>query len=666
MKVMMGWIALCLFMPGPAPAQSKPDAVPGQVVSFDKWLNEEVGYIISEKEKDVFLKLKTDKERQVFVEAFWKQRDPNPATPDNEMKTEHYRRLAYANEHYAEGATPGWKTESGRYYIIFGDTLKPAGWRMKMSVIEGVRAGAAEPPKAVTSSSLSYGLTATLKTEVGLAEALKQIERTFNFGSARMLTEADFQWRTAKPEKDFHIFRLDGKEYAVFVTPLDLVRKLSFRLEVYEQGEKGKTNLLDTEFAAQEKTTTVFGFEDSKGTSYFLAFQMLGWLGETMVDGKLVQLPMAGQPPLGAGGEPVRIMGELKPPRLIKLVDPVYPEVAKKARVEGMVILEATTDSDGKVINTRILRSIPLLDQAANDAVRQWLYEPMLIKGKPYGVVFTVTVRFTLDGAKAGVAGGVEGGRLERVLPVERPSQVVGGVVGGAKPVVGVVVGSEGPPPVIPIAAAGAEPKLVKKVDPVYPEKARQARVEGVVIVEATINPSGHVTNTRILRSIPLLDQAATAAVKQWIYEPAVVDGKPIAVSFTVTVRFKLDEKTKGEVIWKNDAAAGGVVGGVAGTEGGKLEPVRATGDIQPPKLLTQVDAKYPEEARSAKVEGTVILEVETDVYGRVANIKVLRSIPILDQAVIDAVRQWVYEPMIINGKPRGCIFTVTVRFTLK
>ena len=61
-----------------------------------------------------------------------------------------------------------------------------------------------------------------------------------------------------------------------------------------------------------------------------------------------------------------------------------------------------------------------------------------------------------------------------------------------------------------------------------------------------------------------------------------------------------------------------------------------------------------------------MILEAETDIYGRVASIKVLRSIPLLDQAAIDAVKQWTYEPMIIDGKPRGCVFTVTVRFTLK
>jgi len=93
--------------------------------------------------------------------------------------------------------------------------------------------------------------------------------------------------------------------------------------------------------------------------------------------------------------------------------------------------------------------------------------------------------------------------------------------------------------------------------------------------------------------------------------------------------------------------------------------PVRAGVEIKPPKLIKKVDPVYPEIARQARVEGAIILEVTTDIYGRVQRVKVLRSIPLLDQSAIDAVRQWVYEPMIIDGRPRGIIFTVTVRFKL-
>lgn len=92
---------------------------------WDKWLNEEVVYIISKKEREVFLSLQTDKEREKFVENFWLIRDPTPGTPANEFKDEHYRRLEYANKVLGRGSTrPGWMTDMGRVYIILGEPLE--------------------------------------------------------------------------------------------------------------------------------------------------------------------------------------------------------------------------------------------------------------------------------------------------------------------------------------------------------------------------------------------------------------------------------------------------------------------------------------------------------------------------------------------------------------
>ncbi len=97
----------------------KPEELPP---IFKKWLEEEVVYIISSKEKDIFLQLETDRERKIFIEAFWRIRDPNPSTPENEFKTEHYSRIAYANKMFGRD-TPaiGWRTEMGRIYIILGE-----------------------------------------------------------------------------------------------------------------------------------------------------------------------------------------------------------------------------------------------------------------------------------------------------------------------------------------------------------------------------------------------------------------------------------------------------------------------------------------------------------------------------------------------------------------
>ncbi len=86
---------------------------------WKKWLDTDVVYIITDEEKRAFKQLKTDEERQQFVEQFWLRRDPTPDTEENEYRDEHYRRIAYANDHYASGI-PGWKTDRGMIYIKYG------------------------------------------------------------------------------------------------------------------------------------------------------------------------------------------------------------------------------------------------------------------------------------------------------------------------------------------------------------------------------------------------------------------------------------------------------------------------------------------------------------------------------------------------------------------
>ena len=86
---------------------------------YKKWLDEEVPYIITAEERATFKKLNTDDEREQFIENFWERRNPNPGSPENEYKEEYYRRIAYANEHFASGI-PGWRTDRGRIYIMYG------------------------------------------------------------------------------------------------------------------------------------------------------------------------------------------------------------------------------------------------------------------------------------------------------------------------------------------------------------------------------------------------------------------------------------------------------------------------------------------------------------------------------------------------------------------
>ncbi|HSR68042.1 MAG TPA: GWxTD domain-containing protein [Acidobacteriota bacterium] len=125
--ILCGWVLLSLWTYGePASGQEKQEKERRQEEQEDyyqKWLREDVTYIITQAERDVFEKLVTDEERDQFIEQFWRRRDPDMRTPNNEFKEEHYRRVAYANERFASGV-PGWKTDRGRIYIIHGEPVE--------------------------------------------------------------------------------------------------------------------------------------------------------------------------------------------------------------------------------------------------------------------------------------------------------------------------------------------------------------------------------------------------------------------------------------------------------------------------------------------------------------------------------------------------------------
>jgi periplasmic protein TonB len=145
----------------------------------------------------------------------------------------------------------------------------------------------------------------------------------------------------------------------------------------------------------------------------------------------------------------------------------------------------------------------------------------------------------------SGVAGGVEGGTPGGVVggvPGGVEGGVVGGVAGGVEGGVIAEVPEPEPPPSAPVRVGGKikEPKKLKNVAPEYPDIAKQARVQGVVVLEAIIDPSGRVDNVRVLRGIPLLNEAAVNAVRRWVYSPTLLNGVPVPVIMTVTVNFTL------------------------------------------------------------------------------------------------------------------------------
>jgi TonB family protein len=218
--------------------------------------------------------------------------------------------------------------------------------------------------------------------------------------------------------------------------------------------------------------------------------------------------PQTGRPSdmPASGLAPVRVGGAVPVPRKIVDVKPVYPPIAQTAKVQGIVIIESVIATDGSVKQALVLRGQPLLDEAAIEAVRQWRFTPTLLNGVPVEVVMTVTVNFTL------------GGRTTLSSP--QPTAI--------SPDVGFVrVGRD-----------VKEPRKLKEVLPIYPQAARDANVQGIVIMEIGIGVQGNVTDAKVVRGVALLDEAAIDAVKQWEFEPTLINGVATPVLMTVTIRF--------------------------------------------------------------------------------------------------------------------------------
>jgi TonB family protein len=220
--------------------------------------------------------------------------------------------------------------------------------------------------------------------------------------------------------------------------------------------------------------------------------------------------------------------------------------------------------------------------------------------------------------------------------------------------------------------------QLITKVSPAYPPLARQARIQGTVLLKAQISKTGDVENLQLISGHPMLAPAAVEAVKQWKYKPYLLNGEPIAVETNVTVVFQLSDKppaegAEGDSAGTNPPGAiqGGVIGSIVSTTPGDAnhpgvpQRVRVSKGVSQGLLITKVAPEYPADAREARIQGVVILGVVINKEGNVANIQLISGHPMLAPAAIEAVKQWKYKPYLLNGNPVEVDTQVQVNFTL-
>ncbi|MGD8535067.1 MAG: energy transducer TonB [Candidatus Aminicenantes bacterium] len=299
---------------------------------------------------------------------------------------------------------------------------------IKLRVYEGAKEGSPVPLRFVTTSYLQSTVSATIPTEFELEKEREKIKRVFNLQEVDLLTEADLKVGERVQEMARHYFRLNGNEYLLAIRLTEWKGMGQFVIFVNEIVEDKHKNILTTGITLPGGNAAVFGFEDRKGQPYFLSFHITSVISS---DGEILPPPppppppppkkktQPSPPPKKEGFPPmlqpppppqppteeeleafakgaVQAVGEIKPPRPIREVPPIYPEEARKKGIKGTVVLGVRTDIYGRVTEVKVFRSIPLLDKPAVDAVKQWIYEPFIFEGKPSPVAFIVRVYFRL------------------------------------------------------------------------------------------------------------------------------------------------------------------------------------------------------------------------------------------------------------------------------
>jgi TonB family protein len=341
-----------------------------------------------------------------------------------------------------------------------------------------------------------------------------------------------------------------------------------------------------------------------------------------------------------AAPAPLQVSSSVMGSFLIKRVAPVYPPLARQARVQGTVVLTALLSKTGDVKDVQLISGHPMLAPAAIEAVKQWKYQPYLLNGEAAEVETTIQVNFKISDKPVGVVGDSPGGLS--------PGSI-GSLANPAPP-------SAENDQLPRVSEAVMRPLRIQQVDPVYPLPALQNRIEGQVILNAVIDASGDVKSLSLISGHPMLAPAAIEAVKQWRYKPYLLNGELATVQTMIHINFALSHE--------NDSQ-----GAAIDTPFDSIPPpprrIRVSAGVAQLLLLSKVNPEYPADAKAQGIQGLVLLKVNIDETGHVVQVELINGDPALAQAAIDAVKQWAYHPYLLNGTPIAVETQVKVNFTL-
>jgi TonB family protein len=216
-----------------------------------------------------------------------------------------------------------------------------------------------------------------------------------------------------------------------------------------------------------------------------------------------------------------------------------------------------------------------------------------------------------------------------------------------------VVGGAPAPNGALKVGSGVMQGALIYQTTPVYPEIAKAAHVQGAVVLHALISKTGTVESLQAISGPTMLQGSAMDAVRQWTYSPYLLNGQPMEVETTITVNY-----TFGEAAETQDQATPAEDGGVV--------PKRIGGGVSAPMLIGRVDPEYSEQARAAKFNGIVVVNLWVDQNGNPAHVHVLRGVGMgLDEKAVEAVKQYKFKPAMEDGKPVVVELNVEINFRI-
>jgi TonB family protein len=631
---------------------------------YKMWLEQDVRWIITDPEARAFKQLANDTERDAFINQFWARRNP-PGAPANTYRDEHYARIAYSNIHFGDGTRlAGWRTDRGHIYIVYGkpesiDSHPTSGgsvsaypyevWHYKyiagigdnvdLTFVDTCQCGdyhytidpaEKEARAALPGIGLAKQESAQLDANDARISLAQKLLAPGGAGAPQSATPSQYQWL------------MPGVQDGPPAVPTGISGTIVDSHGAPVPGAKVTATNTDTgaKVSLYTDSSKAYGFlalppgpynveVEAKGFQNLLQENVHVAAGQmTGMNLKLSAGAGAETPSLGASHEAGAISGKIYDP-----TGALVPRATVKAvNTDTGIALTKVTDNSGSYSLSPLLPG-PYNVEVEAKGFQRLLQENVNVKpGQTVGLNLKLTV----------------GGAAQTLTVTGKP------IAAAQPPQWAPPWNPEPPKPTGPqrVSSGVMAGLAISQPQPVYPDEAKAQHIQGVVVLRARIAKDGTVKDLQLISGPPALVVSAIDAVRQWKYKPFLLNGEPTEVDTTVNINYTFGSDAEPPV-----QAGAAPDKDFAKTEQESKDLVSSLrkigGNVSQPEVIYKVDPEFTAEAKKAKFQGSVLVNLIVDTNGVPQNVHVLRGVGMgLDEKAVEAIRQYRFKPAFEDGKP--------------